>query len=264
MSVDRSGKVTRFTGLWIDDDGRVKQLLDRKDKRPRTRFGVDGQGRGGDPRADRFARPRDGHRLRRAHARPVADPLARPRRRPRSRAYAARNPDRRWIIGRGWNQETWGLGRFPTAAELDAAVADRPVLARAGRRPCRNGPTRAALKAAGITARPPTRPAGESSGWQARRRPPGVFVDNATDLVVKARARRRARRTATSRSPRRRKCCSRAGSPRWPTWAPAIEAWQAFRRAGDLGWLRVRIMAYAVGDRCDGADRRPGPYAMAL
>ena len=29
MSVDRQGRVTRFTGIWIDDDGRVKQLLQR-------------------------------------------------------------------------------------------------------------------------------------------------------------------------------------------------------------------------------------------
>ena len=42
-------------------------------------------------------------------------------------AYAAANPTPRWIVGRGWNQERWRLGRFPTAAELDAAVADRPV-----------------------------------------------------------------------------------------------------------------------------------------
>ena len=45
MSVDREGRVTRFTGIWIDDDGRVKQLLQRKDKRPpRTDFAVDGKG----------------------------------------------------------------------------------------------------------------------------------------------------------------------------------------------------------------------------
>ena len=45
----------------------------------------------------------------------------------RIRAYAAANPSPRWIVGRGWNQERWRLGRFPTAADLDAAVADRPV-----------------------------------------------------------------------------------------------------------------------------------------
>src|SRR6476646_1071990 len=45
MSVDRQGHVTRFTGIWIGDDGRVKQLLERKDRRPpRTDFAVDGKG----------------------------------------------------------------------------------------------------------------------------------------------------------------------------------------------------------------------------
>ena len=50
------------------------------------------------------------------------------------RAFAAAHPDRAWIVGRGWNQEIWGLrdeagrGRFPTAAELDAAVSGRPVI----------------------------------------------------------------------------------------------------------------------------------------
>src|SRR3546814_13604497 len=43
------------------------------------------------------------------------------------RKYAAENPEMPWIIGTGWNQEKWGLGRFPTAADLDAAVPDRPV-----------------------------------------------------------------------------------------------------------------------------------------
>ena len=43
------------------------------------------------------------------------------------RRFAAENPARPWILGRGWNQEKWGLGPFPTAAELDSAVSDRPV-----------------------------------------------------------------------------------------------------------------------------------------
>lgn len=41
--------------------------------------------------------------------------------------YARANPQQAWIRGRGWNQEIWKLGRFPTAKELDGAVADRPV-----------------------------------------------------------------------------------------------------------------------------------------
>jgi predicted amidohydrolase YtcJ len=41
--------------------------------------------------------------------------------------YARANPQQAWVRGRGWNQEIWKLGRFPTAKELDGAVADRPV-----------------------------------------------------------------------------------------------------------------------------------------
>ncbi|HWJ94087.1 MAG TPA: amidohydrolase family protein, partial [Telluria sp.] len=40
--------------------------------------------------------------------------------------YARANPQG-WLLGRGWNQENWKLGRFPTAAELDRVVGDRPV-----------------------------------------------------------------------------------------------------------------------------------------
>ena len=41
--------------------------------------------------------------------------------------YARANPQQAWVRGRGWNQEIWKLGRFPTAKELDGAVSDRPV-----------------------------------------------------------------------------------------------------------------------------------------
>jgi predicted amidohydrolase YtcJ len=41
--------------------------------------------------------------------------------------YAHANPSQPWLLGRGWNQENWKLGRFPTAAELDGVASDRPV-----------------------------------------------------------------------------------------------------------------------------------------
>ena len=44
------------------------------------------------------------------------------------RAYAKAYPDGPWVLGGGWNQVQWKIGRFPTAAELDAAVADRPAV----------------------------------------------------------------------------------------------------------------------------------------
>jgi len=46
----------------------------------------------------------------------------------RLRRYAAENPGNTWILGRGWNQELWPDKRMPTAADLDAVVRDRPVI----------------------------------------------------------------------------------------------------------------------------------------
>ena len=135
-------------------------------------------------------------------------------------AYAAANPERPWIVGRGWNQEIWGLGRFPTAAELDAAVADRPVwLERVdGHAGWANT---AALTVAGVTAATADPAGGRIERLPGGREPSGVFVDAATELVdskVPAAARHRPRpRTARER----RSCWSGTASPRSPTWAPA-------------------------------------------
>lgn len=46
MSLDRDGKVERFTGLLVGNDGRIEQVLQRSDKRPgKVDFKVDGKGR---------------------------------------------------------------------------------------------------------------------------------------------------------------------------------------------------------------------------
>lgn len=41
--------------------------------------------------------------------------------------YANENPDLEWILGRGWNQTLWPQNEFPTAADIDKVVSDRPV-----------------------------------------------------------------------------------------------------------------------------------------
>lgn len=43
------------------------------------------------------------------------------------KAYAEANPELEWIQGRGWNQTLWEENEFPTAADLDRVVPDRPV-----------------------------------------------------------------------------------------------------------------------------------------
>ncbi len=41
--------------------------------------------------------------------------------------YAEANPDLEWIQGRGWNQTLWEENKFPTAADIDKVISDRPV-----------------------------------------------------------------------------------------------------------------------------------------
>jgi predicted amidohydrolase YtcJ len=46
ISLDRDGRVERFTGLLVGDDGRIEQVLQRGDKRPgKVDFRMDGKGR---------------------------------------------------------------------------------------------------------------------------------------------------------------------------------------------------------------------------
>jgi predicted amidohydrolase YtcJ len=99
------------------------------------------------------------------------------------KSYAAANPARAWILGGGWNQEIWKLGRFPTAAELDAVVADRPVaLARIDHHAVWLNSK--ALAAASITAATPD-PAGGRIERDANGAPTGVLIDAAVDLARK-------------------------------------------------------------------------------
>jgi predicted amidohydrolase YtcJ len=95
--------------------------------------------------------------------------------------YARANPQRAWLLGDGWNQVVWRLGRFPTAQELDTAAADRPTaLYRIdGHALWVNSK---ALHAAGITKDTPD-PAGGRIERDGAGNPSGVLVDKAMDLV---------------------------------------------------------------------------------
>ena len=98
-------------------------------------------------------------------------------------AYARANQNQAWLRGRGWNQENWKLGRFPTAADLDPVVSDKPVWfervdGHAGWANSR------ALAAAGITDQTPD-PAGGKIMRDANGKATGVLVDAAQELVTK-------------------------------------------------------------------------------
>lgn len=46
----------------------------------------------------------------------------------RLQAFARDLPEEAWLMGRGWDQNLWPEKAFPTAAVLDAAFPDRPVV----------------------------------------------------------------------------------------------------------------------------------------
>ncbi|HEX8406443.1 MAG TPA: amidohydrolase [Duganella sp.] len=97
--------------------------------------------------------------------------------------FGRTHPKNAWIVGYGWNQEVWKLGRFPTAAELDAVLNDRPVLLHRVDAHASWVNTKA-LEMAGITRDTPD-PAGGKIERDANGKPTGVLVDSAMELVNK-------------------------------------------------------------------------------
>ncbi|MDP5214025.1 amidohydrolase [Pseudoalteromonas tunicata] len=86
-----------------------------------------------------------------------------------------------WIIGRGWNQENWPTKQFPTAADLDKYVSDRPViLSRVdGHAVWVNSK---AMALAGINSNTKA-PAGGEILRLANGEPSGIFIDKAEELI---------------------------------------------------------------------------------
>jgi len=259
LTIDEAGNVKRFTALVIDDDGKIAQVLERGDKKPQTDFREDGRGRVMIPGLI------DAHvhvmgvgiaalTLDLSDTNSLDEALA------KIRAFAAENEARPWILGRGWNQEKWGLGRFPTAAELDSVVSDRPVyLERVdGHAGWANT---LAMQAAGITAATKSPSGGRIERLPGSQAPSGVFVDGAGDLMARAipAPRPNERDLAFAEA---QKVLNRFGITAVADMGTSIEDWQAFRRAGDAGALTLRIMAYASGpenmDLIAGA--RPSPW----
>ena len=95
--------------------------------------------------------------------------------------YAASNQYLNWIRGRGWNQVLWPDKQFPTAAQLDSEISDRPVWLERIDGHAGWGNSKA-LELAGIT-RETISPAGGEILKDADGEPTGVLIDNAMNLV---------------------------------------------------------------------------------
>ncbi len=96
--------------------------------------------------------------------------------------YAEDHPHADWIQGRGWNQVLWLVQEFPTAADIDAVVSDRPVWLRRidGHAGWANTAT---LKIAGIND-DTLDPIGGKIVRDDNGHATGVLIDKAMDLVT--------------------------------------------------------------------------------
>ncbi|MCW4463671.1 amidohydrolase [Sphingomonas sp. BT-65] len=243
MTLDEKGDVVRFNGIVIGADGKVVKLLKRGDKRPeRPEWKEDLKGRTVIPGMI----DAHGHFMElgfRALALDLSATTSLADAQAAIHRYALENATRPWLIGGGWNQETWNLGRFPTAAELDAATGDKPTwLTRAdGHAGWANS---AAMKAAGITAATKSPPGGRIE--LVAGKPGGVFVDAAMALIEKAlpKPTPRDRNAAFIKA---QDILLATGITATADMGTSLDDWMTYRSMGDQGALRVRIMSYSAG-----------------
>lgn len=244
IQVGRDGKLQRFGGLLIDGEGRVKQLIQRReDLNEPTKHEIDGQGRTLlpgliDAHGHVMGLGQAALQLDLVGVKSIDDLKARLAR------HAAANPGSGWILGRGWNQELWPDKRMPSAADLDAVVADRPVwLGRVdGHASVANS---AAMAAAAITSATPS-PNGGQIEKDRSGNPTGLFIDTAEELVDAHIPPPSAADMDRALAEAQRLMLA-SGLTGVADMGTSVEGWNAMRRLGDQGRLKVRIMSYSGG-----------------
>lgn len=243
-TLDDQGRLKRFNGLLIDRDGKVLQLLNPGEKpQAALAFRLDG-GRKilipglADAHGHLVALGLRAMRLDLAGASSLSAVQA------RLSAWAGSHSAPKWIIGYGLDPAAMGMSRLPTAADLDVIAGDRPVwLLRAdGTAGVANS---AAMADAGITSSTAAPPDGRIER-AANGRPNGIFYGNAMSLIDRA--------VPPPLPVEREAALAKAqdqllanGLTSVTDIGTTVDDWMTFRRAGDLGRLRVRVMAYAAG-----------------
>lgn len=236
IQVDAAGHLQHFTGLLIGDDGKVVRLLRAGDPLPKAATVIDEHGQTLlpgfiDAHGHVMELGTDALHLDVVGVHSLAEMQQ------RLRDYAAAHPGNGWILGAGWNQELWPDKKFPTTADLDAVVPDRPVVLERvdGHALVANS---AAMRAAGVTAQTPAPAGGEIIN--------GVFVDNAKALINRAipGATQQERDQAFAKA---QDILLGFGVTGVGSMSTSLDDWNTFRRAGDAGSLRVRLMVYLLG-----------------
>ncbi|AEI36956.1 MAG: amidohydrolase [Zymomonas mobilis subsp. pomaceae] len=245
ITLDTKGNLHRFTSLLIGRDGKVVKLLNKNDKKPSdVDFYLNGK--------DQTLIPGfvDGHTHvmalgERGIALDLSDTESLQQAQDKMRHFAEEHPTARWILGGGWNEEKWHLGRQPQASDIDKAINDRPVwlLRSDGHVGLANS---LALDAAHITNQTAALIKEGHVGYTTNHRLSGLLTDQAMTLVARVipplqpvdrdAAFTKAQQIFFSR-----------GITTATDMGTSIDDWNVMRRMGDLGHLRLRIRAYADG-----------------
>ena len=237
VQVGADGRLDRFTGLVFGDDGKVLQIVDADhDLQRPVEHEIDGGGRTLlpgliDAHGHVMALGFSALQLDLTGTKSLAELQQ------RLKAYAEANPNARWILGRGWNQELWAEKRFPTSADLDAMVADRPVwLGRVdGHAAVANS---AAIQASGFSLNTQAPAGGRIEN--------GLFVDAAMSLIEsKIPAPSPAEQDAALAAAQRLMLAN--GLTAAADMGTAPDEWAAMVRAGKGDKLNARILSYAGG-----------------
>jgi len=248
IQADDNGQLHHFKALVIGDDGKVRQVLEHPERVRLAKITstVDGQGRTMLPGLiDAHGHVVDlgfyALRLNITGSSSLAELQQ------RLRDYAAAHPDSKWIQGGGWNQELWPEKKFPTAADLDAVVSDRPVVLERvdGHAIVANS---AAMKAAGVTAATPVPHGGEIHD--------GVFVDAARQLIDKAIPAPTPAEIDQALA-KSQEILLGVGVTGVGSMSTSLADWAAFQRAGEAGRLNVRLMAYIGAAQAAEANMKP-------
>jgi hypothetical protein len=220
----------------IGDDGKVVRLLHSGDARPKAAVTVDAAGRTIlpgmiDAHGHVMELGFDALQLKLTGTASLQELQQ------RLKDYAASHPGNGWILGAGWNQELWPTKAFPTAADLDAVVSDRPVVLERvdGHALVANS---AAMKAAGVTPETQAPPGGEIHN--------GVFVDNAKALISRAVPKPTVAEQDVAFQ-KAQEILLGFGVTGVGSMSTSLDDWNAFRRAGEKGQLQVRLMVYLLG-----------------
>lgn len=241
ITLDREGKIVRFTALLIDEAGKVTKLVKPGQKAPkRPDWRSDGRGMTMipgliDAQGDIMELGFQLLTLDLSGARSLAEAQA------AITAYAAQHPNRRWILGRGWDQSLWASDSLPTAGDLDRIVADKPVwlIHADGAAGWANS---AAMQAAGVNAKSKIGASGRIG--KVAGRPSGIFAGAAMKLIEAAVPPPRAKDRDLAFNKAQALLLSR-GITASTDMSTDIHDWQAYRRAGDTRRLNMRIFGYA-------------------